>query len=158
MASALTALCKHPGGLLALGFGAGLAPRAPGTFGSLVGVVLGLLAVALGGSVGLWAITLLAVAIAPAVCGMASARLGDRDHPAIVWDEIAGYLVTVVTLPHSGLAIALGFGMFRAFDILKPWPIRVLERRLAGGLGIAADDWLAGVLAAASVHLILRLL
>jgi phosphatidylglycerophosphatase A len=81
-------------------------------------------------------------------------RPGGR-HPAIVWDEIVGYLVTMVAAPAGWLPMLLGFVLFRAFDILKPWPIRWLDRKVHGGLGIMADDLLAGLFAAVALQVAL---
>ena len=81
------------------------------------------------------------------ICGWSAARLGVHDHPGIVWDEIAGYLVTM-TLAPAGLGwLVAGFVLFRVFDILKPWPIGWLDRRVGGGLGIMLDDLVAGIFA-----------
>ena len=137
-------LLRDPVHFFALGFGAGLAPRAPGTAGTLVGVLLDpvlrllglelrLLAVALMFGVGVW------------VCGESARRLGAHDHPGIVWDEIVGYLALMLVLP-GGWAWALaGFVVFRFFDIVKPWPIRQLDHGVPGGLGIMVDDVMAAV-------------
>jgi phosphatidylglycerophosphatase A len=87
-------------------------------------------------------------------CGSAARSLGVHDHPAIVWDEVVGLLVTMVGTPPSWTVIAAGFLLFRALDIFKPWPIYILDRHLRGGLGIMADDLLAGILAAFVLHLL----
>jgi phosphatidylglycerophosphatase A len=137
----------NPVHLLAFGFGAGCSPKAPGTMGTLLAVALYLplsrlplefylaavLAVSL---VGIW------------LCGRAARDLGVHDHPGIVWDEIAGYLVTMIAAPAGWAWILAGFALFRLFDIVKPWPIGWLDRRVPGGLGIMLDDLVAGLLAA----------
>ena len=135
---------KNPVHLLAFGFGSGLAPVAPGTFGTLAAVPLYLamaqlplaayLAV-LGGVIlgGVW------------ICGRASRDLGVHDHGGIVWDEFAGFLVTMTAAPAGWPWVVAGFLLFRLFDILKPWPIGWLDRRVKGGLGIMLDDLLAGL-------------
>ena len=92
------------------------------------------------------------------ICGRAASDLGVHDHPGIVWDEIAGYLLTMTAAPAGWLWILVGFGLFRLFDIWKPWPIGWLDRRVGGGLGIMLDDLVAGVLAAACLQLIAALL
>ena len=82
------------------------------------------------------------------ICDVSARRIGVHDHPGIVWDEIAAmYLVLLVT-PQAVWAWALAFGLFRLFDILKPWPIRDLDHRLGGGLGIMLDDLVAALYAA----------
>ncbi|HWS02668.1 MAG TPA: phosphatidylglycerophosphatase A [Gammaproteobacteria bacterium] len=141
-------LLRDPGHLLSLGFGSGLAPRAPGTFGTLVAVPVYLLCAQLP------LVTYLSVVVAAFVlgvylCGRTARALGVHDHPGIVWDEVVGYLLTMAWAPSGWLWVVLGFICFRLFDILKPWPIRVLDRSVHGGLGIMIDDALAGVLAAA---------
>jgi len=139
-------LWRHPAHCLALGFGAGCAPRAPGTWGTLAGVPpcwllqhlpLGyyLLLVILAFALGVW------------VCGRTGQALGAHDHPSIVWDEMVGYCLAMTAAPSGWLWLLLGFGLFRLFDILKPWPVSVADRRLGGGFGAMADDALAGVYA-----------
>ena len=78
------------------------------------------------------------------LCGKAARDLGVHDHPGIVWDEVAGYLVTMLAAPTGWLWIVAGFLLFRLFDIWKPWPIGWLDRRVGGGLGIMLDDLVAG--------------
>jgi len=82
------------------------------------------------------------------ICAHAARRLGVHDHAGIVWDEIAGYLVTMIAAPTGWVWVVAGFVLFRLFDIAKPWPIRWLDRQVHGGLGIMLDDLLAGVFAA----------
>jgi phosphatidylglycerophosphatase A len=137
---------RKPLHLLAFGFGSGLAPKAPGTFGTLVAVPLYLLMADLslpiylglvlaGSLLGVW------------ICGQTSRDLGVHDHGGIVWDEIIGYLLTMAFAPPGWVWLLVGFLLFRFFDILKPWPIRWLDRQVAGGVGIMLDDLLAGVYA-----------
>jgi len=136
----------NPIHLLATGFGAGLAPFAPGTFGTLVGVALYL---GLGGlplAVYLGAVLVLLLVGVP-LCGVTARDLEVDDHPGIVWDEIVGYLVTMVAAPTGWPWVAAGFALFRFFDVLKPWPIRTIDERMKGGAGIMLDDVLAGVFA-----------
>jgi phosphatidylglycerophosphatase A len=145
---------RNPVHFLAFGFGSGAAPVAPGTFGTLAAVpiyllltllpVWGYVAVVLGMlGVGIW------------LCHITSRDLGVHDHAGIVWDEIVGYLITMLAAASGWLWIVIGFALFRFFDILKPWPIAWLDRQVAGGLGIMLDDVLAGVYAGL-VMLILR--
>lgn len=132
---------------LAFGFGSGLARKAPGTWGTLAGMpfvpLLQLISLP-------WALAIIGLASVFGIwlCGKVADDLGVHDHGGIVWDEIVGIWITLVLLPaHWGWWLA-GFVAFRIFDILKPWPISVLDRKLGGGLGIMLDDILAGVLAA----------
>ena len=137
---------KKPIHLLAFGFGSGLAPVAPGTFGTLAAVPLYLLLAPLPLPAYLAVVT--AVSLAGIwICGRASRDLGVHDHPGIVWDEIAGFLVTMTAAPRGWSWLLLGFLLFRLFDIFKPWPIGWLDRRVRGGLGIMLDDLLAGAFA-----------
>jgi len=138
---------------LATGFGAGLSPLAPGTAGSLVGV---LFYVAMAG---LPLLLYLSVVVALAVigvwaCDRAGKTLGVTDHPGIVWDEIVGLLVTMTATPPSGFGMVLGFTLFRLFDIFKPWPVAGIERRVAGGLGVMLDDVMAGLYALACLQIL----
>ena len=150
------ALARGPANFLALGAGSGLAPRAPGTFGTLVGIPV--LLVMPTGWVPYALVTLALFALGVWCCDACARDLGVHDHPAIVFDEIVGYLVTMVAAPRSVGFLVLGFALFRFFDVLKPWPIGPLDRRVAGGLGIMLDDVLAGVFAAVGVQLAARLL
>lgn len=81
------------------------------------------------------------------LCGESSRRLGVHDHGGIVWDEFAGFLLTMTAAPQGWVWIVAGFVLFRLFDIWKPWPVRVADRKVHGGLGIMLDDWLAGIYA-----------
>ena len=140
-------LLKQPVHLLALGFGSGLLPRAPGTWGSLLGLGI-FVSVAPLGAFWVWALTIAALLAGVWICGESARRLGVHDDGRIVWDEIAGILLTLALLPRGIVWNALAFLAFRAFDIYKPWPIRDLDRSLPGGLGIMLDDVLAALYAA----------
>lgn len=138
---------RNPIHFLAFGFGSGLAPKAPGTFGTLAAIPVWYLFAQLP----LWGYllaTLAVIAIGPWLCGRTSRDMGVHDHGGIVWDEIAGFLVTMIAAPVSWPALLLGFLLFRFFDVIKPWPIGWLDRRVHGGTGIMLDDLLAGVYAA----------
>lgn len=138
---------RDPVHLLALGFGAGLAPFAPGTFGSVVGLVIGLGALQLGFAFACIA-TCVAIVAGFWICGESARRLGVHDHPAIVWDEIAGMMITLLAAPATWWGALLGFALFRLFDVWKPWPIREVDHGMRGGAGIMLDDVLAGIFAA----------
>ena len=138
---------KDPVHLLAFGFGTGLVPKAPGTAGSLLGVLFAWLTLPLALE---WRVGIGVVLVAAGVwiCGESARRIGVHDHPGIVWDEIAAiYLALLVAPPQIG-PWALYFLAFRVFDIWKPWPIRDLDHRLAGGAGIMLDDLVAALYAA----------
>ncbi len=141
---------RQPLHLLAVGFGLGLAPRAPGTFGTLAALPLLVLLLPAGWFVYLVA-TLLASLVGVWICQRAAEDAGVHDHPAIVWDEIAGFLVAAFPLSlgvgwiHPWVDLAILFALFRFFDAVKPGPIRWLDRNLHGGLGIMADDLAAGL-------------
>ena len=134
--------------LLATGFGSGHSPVAPGTAGTLVAIPLGyFVTVTLAAGPGLQALVLVVVsALAIWSAGVTALRLGLKDPGQIVVDEIAGYLVSLAFLPAGWTTLAAAFVFFRLFDILKPPPCRWAES-LPGGLGIVADDLLAGVYA-----------
>ena len=134
--------------LVALGFGTGLAPRAPGTFGSLLAILPAWWCFALPLP---WriAIVVVLVAIGVWVCGESARRLGVHDHGAIVFDEIAGLLATSLATPARTVPwFVLTFVLFRIFDIWKPWPIREVDHRMHGGAGIILDDLMAALYAA----------
>ncbi len=132
---------------LAFGFGTGLAPFAPGTVGSLPGILLFWLTLDLGLYVQLGvAVALILSGIW--LCGESARRIGVHDHGGIVWDEIAGMYITRLVAPATLTGWALAFVAFRLFDIVKPWPIRDLDHSIQGGLGIMLDDLVAALYAA----------
>jgi phosphatidylglycerophosphatase A len=143
---------------VAFGFGAGLAPRAPGTAGSVVGIVIAWWLLPLPFHVRV-AIVLVAFAAGIWVCGESARRLNAHDHPGIVLDEIVAVLAaTLVMAERSFLDLFLVFVLFRLFDIAKPWPIRDVDHRLGGGLGIMLDDLIAALYAAVGLAVIRALL
>jgi phosphatidylglycerophosphatase A len=144
---------RDPAVALASGLGAGLSPVAPGTVGSLVGVLCYLAMAGLPGAIYLAAVLVLAIA-GVWLCERAGRRLGVTDHPGIVWDEIVGLLVTMTGSPWSWQGTLLGFALFRVFDILKPWPIGRIDRQVGGGLGVMLDDVVAGLYALASLQIL----
>ncbi len=143
---------RSPVNFLAFGFGTGLAPVFPGTFGSLPGLLIGWLTLGSGLHVQLAVAAGLFVA-GIWICGRCSRDLGVHDHGGIVWDEIAGMYVTLMLAPPTLGGYVLAFLLFRAFDIVKPWPIRDLDHRLGGGLGIMLDDLAAALYALISLAL-----
>jgi phosphatidylglycerophosphatase A len=146
--SADPTLLRDPVHLLAFGFGAGLSPVAPGTFGTLIAAPI----IAFVMSFGLMVHLVFALAATLAgvyICGESARRLAVHDHPGIVWDEIAGFAVTMLAAPRERYWLLAGFVLFRFFDIVKPWPIREADHSLRGGVGIMLDDIIAGVFAGA---------
>lgn len=147
-------LLANPVQMLAFGFGSGLAKKAPGTMGTLAAVPMyyGLV----NQSEAVYLVVMLLVIISGVwICGKASEEIGVHDHGGIVWDEIAGYILTMYWVPFSWQNMLLGFVLFRLFDILKPWPIGWLDRHVEGGFGIMVDDVLAGLMAAGCLYVIL---
>ena len=136
-----------PVNFLAFGFGAGLAPVAPGTAGSLPGVLLFWLTLDFGLYVQLTVAAVLVVA-GVWICGESARRIGVHDHGGIVWDEIAGMYLTLLAAPLTPIGWLAAFVLFRVMDIVKPWPIRDLDHRLGGGVGIMLDDLVAALYAA----------
>jgi len=134
---------SHPAHFIALGFGAGMFPWAPGTAGTLLAFPIWWL---IGGSyeplllfgflaflfmVGVWA------------CEVSGRHLGVADHGAMCWDEVVAFLLVLAIVPEDPWWQAAAFFLFRAFDVVKPPPIRQLEMRIKGGFGVMFDDLLA---------------
>jgi phosphatidylglycerophosphatase A len=147
---------SHPAHIVAFGFGAGLAPQAPGTFGTLLGWAIawavptesaGLLLVVAAALflLGIWA------------CEITGRHLGVADHPAMVWDEVVAFLVILAIVPRTYFWQLAAFVAFRFFDIVKPPPIRYLERRYGGGLGVMVDDIVAALFTLLLLALVKRL-
>lgn len=133
-------------GFLALGFGSGLAPVAPGTAGTVAAIPVAWLLLMLPP----WAsLLLLALAFLAgfSICSHAAQKMGKADPGAIVWDEIVGFCLVAVLAPKGLLWLLAAFVAFRFFDIVKPWPIRWFERRIKGGAGIMVDDVVAAIYA-----------
>lgn len=147
---------RNPIHFAAFGFGSGAAPVAPGTFGTVMAVLLFLLLPAMNPWV--YATFLLLSFVAGVwLCGTTARDIGVEDHGGIVWDEFVGYWITMFMAPAGWQWIVLGFGLFRLFDIVKPWPIRWLDRNVGGGLGVMIDDVLAGLMALLCLQLIARI-
>jgi len=138
---------------LATGFYVGNIPFAPGTFGSLIGLPFCYLLaeIQLGAAI---IATLLLIGLAIWISNAAERTLKRKDPGCIVVDEMAGMAVTLIGLPFNFTTVVTGFILFRILDILKPFPIRVLDKRLSGGLGIVADDVVAGIFS----NIIIRML
>ena len=150
------ALLRNPLHLLSLGFGSGLAPRAPGTWGTLVAVPFYLMLAPLPLAWYLLAV-MLAFVVGVFLCTYTSKALGVHDHSGIVWDEFVGFWITMIAVPASWPWILAGFVLFRLFDIVKPWPVKLADAKMKGGFGIMFDDVLAGLYALAVLHIALQL-
>ena len=146
-------LFSHPAHFFALGFGAGLSPWAPGTFGTLAALPLYWLINQYSPDLYIWLVSA-SILIGIYLCGETAKNLNSPDHGGIVWDEIAGYGVTMLWLPFSLQWALAGFVLFRVFDILKPWPIRWLDKHVHAGVGIMLDDIVAGAMACAILHVL----
>ncbi|MFQ6370220.1 phosphatidylglycerophosphatase A [Shewanella sp. YIC-542] len=143
----------NPIHFLALGFGSGLAAVAPGTFGTLAAIPLYLL-LALLPLPAYGVVTLLVCLAGIFICDRTCRDLGVHDHKAIVWDEVAGYLLTMLAAPSGWYWPIVGFVLFRFFDIIKPWPIRWVDANVQGGFGVMADDIMAGIASCACLQLL----
>ena len=130
---------KNPWHLIATGFGSGLAPKAPGTFGSLAAVPL-------------CALLIYCPVYVPA--SETEKAMGMHDNSSIVIDEFDGMFIAVIAFPHFWYYSLLAFVLFRIFDILKPWPVSLADKKIGGGLGVMVDDVIAGIMALGFAHVI----
>ncbi len=144
---------KNPTHLLAFGFGSGLSPRAPGTAGTLAAVPIYCLMAYTLSPAEYGVVLVLSFALGVYICGRAAQDLRVHDHPGIVWDEFVGFWLTMWWVPLQWYWLLLGLVLFRFFDVVKPWPIALVDKDLGGGLGIMVDDVLAAVYAGALLHL-----
>lgn len=150
---------KNPVHFFALGFGSGCSPKAPGTMGTLVGVIIYLVLQTFTPNVWFYCgVVLVMFGAGIWICGYTAKQFGSHDHGSIVWDEIVGYLVTMIMVPNQWLWIAAGFVLFRLFDILKPWPISWADKAVRNGFGIMLDDLLAAIYSLLILQIILYLL
>jgi len=149
-------LLSHPAHFCALGFGAGLAKKAPGTFGTLVGLPLFLLTAGLGFYSQLAIISVLFL-IGIYCCDKTGKALGVSDHGSIVWDEIVAIMLVLTVTPYQWQWWLAAFLLFRLFDIWKPAPIRQCDAMVKGGFGVMLDDLLAAVYAMISLKILLWL-
>lgn len=140
-------LFAHPAHFLALGFGTGLSPKAPGTVGTLAALPIYFVIGTLDRPV-YWSLTAVLLVAGIWICGRTGTALGVHDHGGIVWDEIAAFLLVLPFAPPVWWGYVLAFVLFRLFDIWKPFPIGWLDARVHGGLGVMLDDVLAAVYAA----------
>ncbi|USD31920.1 MULTISPECIES: phosphatidylglycerophosphatase A [Vibrio] len=150
---------KNPWHLLATGFGSGLSPIIPGTMGTLAAIPFYLLLVQI--PLPMYIVAVIAACfIGIKVCQVTSDDMGVHDHGAIVWDEFAGFWITMLVVPLFQQSstdwkwLLTGFVLFRCFDMIKPWPISWLDARVHGGFGIMLDDIVAGVMAGIALYLV----
>jgi phosphatidylglycerophosphatase A len=138
----------HPAMLVATWFGCGLLPKMPGTWGSLAALPLAWLIAYISGPAGLLIAAVAIFAIGCWAAGVVEDASGIKDAQFIVIDEVAGQFVALAPAPLAPLPYVVGFLLFRFFDIVKPFPIRWIERRFPGGFGVMADDIGAAIYAA----------
>lgn len=148
---------RNPVHFFAFGLGSGAAPWAPGTVGTAAAIIPYLLWIQFLSPI--WFLFLLVVTFVIGVwlCERTSEDLGVHDHSGIVWDEFVGYWLTMFLAPQGWEWALVGFVLFRFFDVLKPWPVKWADRRVAGGFGIMVDDVLAGVYAWIGMQILIRL-
>lgn len=144
--SAPASVWRNPIHFLAFGLGSGAAPKAPGTFGTLAAVPLFIWFLQDLSAMAYLAVLVVTSLVGIYLCGKTSKDMGVHDHAGIVWDEFVGFWITMWLAPAGWFYIALGFVLFRLFDILKPWPISWVDKNVHGGFGIMLDDILAGVM------------
>lgn len=150
---------RNPIHFLALGFGSGLMKKAPGTWGSLAGLILGSFLLYCFGIIFFAFLTALCFVAGIYICQKTADEMGVHDHGAIVWDEIVGIFIVLLTLPDLSLLwLSLAFISFRFFDILKPYPIRYFDHQLENGFGIMFDDVLAAIYAILTLLIAQKLL
>ena len=137
-------LLRNPVHFLAFGFGSGLAPKAPGTAGTLVALLLWPMLATMPLTIYLSIVAVAAIG-GFYLCGKTASDLGVHDHQGIVWDEIAGFWLAMTAVPVTWTWMVAGFVLFRLFDIWKPWPIGWLDKQVGGGVGIMLDDLVAGL-------------
>jgi len=147
---------KHFFLFFATGFGVGYSPVAPGTLGTLLAIPVYYFLSNISSPI--YEITLIGFFFLSVwISENAEIFFRKKDDPRIVIDEMMGFLITMLWVPKTILFVTIGFFLFRFFDILKPFPIRHLEKRLKGGLGVVLDDVMAGVYANIILHLVGRI-
>lgn len=144
IASPFDVALKTPVGFFAFGFGSGLSPFAPGTAGTAMAIPLYYLMVQLSWPIYAF-LTFIAFMVGVKLCDITGNKLGVHDYGGIVWDEFVGFWITMFLVPFSWANVILGFFVFRFFDVVKPAPIRWLDKHVKGGFGVMIDDVLAGI-------------
>ena len=149
-------LLKSPAQFIAVGFGVGLVPKAPGTAGTLLGVPIVLIIQPFPA----WLETIVLafmLIFGCYICKAAVESMSEEDPGIVVWDEITGYCFAMAFVPVSIVTVCLAFVLFRVLDILKPWPISTLERQVSGGIGIMLDDVAAGIITSVAIHVLIQM-
>jgi phosphatidylglycerophosphatase A len=136
-------ITRHPAHFLAFGLGSGLAPKAPGTFGTLAALPLYYLIAAFATPLQLYGVIAVAFIAGVWLCGKTGRALGVADHSGIVWDEIVAFWLVLAFTPQHIVWVTAAFGLFRLFDIWKPYPINWFDAHLKNGFGVMFDDLLA---------------
>lgn len=144
---------KNPVHLLATGFGSGLSPFAPGTMGTIAAIPLFYAAQAVIPLQYYWVFLFVTAIAGVYICGQAAKDIGVHDHGGIVFDEFVGLWITLYAVPNHWGWVLVGFLYFRFFDIIKPFPIGLLDKYAKGGFGIMIDDIVAGIYALALLKL-----
>lgn len=152
----LDKIWQDPVYFLVFGFGTGLMKVAPGTWGTLAGMLVYVM-IAHCSPMIYAVLTLLAFIAGVFWCDKVSRQMGVHDYPGIVWDEVVGYLITMLYAPLHISWMIIGFLLFRLFDIWKPQPIGWVDQRVKGGLGIMLDDVLAAIPAWLILHALIRI-
>jgi phosphatidylglycerophosphatase A len=155
--AAPSSVWRNPIHFFAYGFGSGAVPKAPGTAGTLVAVVIYLLLPQISPLIYV-SLLLISFVFGVWICGKTAQDIGIKDPSGIVWDEFVGYWITMFMAPSGWIWVIIGFVLFRLLDIVKPWPIKWADKQIGGGMGIMLDDVLAGIMAALCMQAIVILL
>lgn len=148
---------QNPFYFLAFGLGSGAMPFAPGTFGTLLAIPFYLLLAHLP-LIPYIVFVCIFTLLSCYLCDVISREIKVHDHPGMTIDEFAGFFVTMINAPLGWGWVLLGFVLFRFFDIVKPWPIRFLDKHVHGGIGIVLDDVVAGLFAMIIIQIVRGLL
>lgn len=148
-----TSVWQNPWHFIAFGFGSGAMPIAPGTFGTLLAIPFYLAIQFLPHGIYL-AVVILIMLASMWLSDKVSREIGVHDHQGMCLDEFVGFFVTMYAVPHGLIWIILGFALFRLFDIWKPQPIRYLDEKIHGGVGMILDDVAAGIYACLILHIL----
>jgi len=150
-------IIKDPVHFFAFGLGSGLSPKAPGTVGTLMALVIYWFLLADFSLYWYIAVVVASIPLGIYLCDESARRLGVHDYGGIVWDEFSGLWITFIFAPKHWMIAVVGFVLFRIFDIIKPWPIKWADQKVHGGLGIMLDDILAGLMSLAVLQWILAM-